>query len=76
MQPDSHINIDQSDHIINACSNYFKDRTTLKWDISFLTDPEVEDDYATSFTHSPEELNKLECQNGASFRSLYDQIQT
>ena len=65
----------QSDRIIKMCNNYFKDRPPPKCDLPFRTDPQVENDCVTAITYSTEKLNKLELLCGASFRSLYGEIQ-
>ena len=61
--------------MVKMCNNYFKDRTTPKCDLSFRTDPRVEDYYATSVPCSPDDLKKFQCQHGASFRSIYGEMQ-
>ena len=67
--------MDQSDHIIKACSNYLKDRTPPKCDMTFRIDPQAEDDNANIVPCSGECLKKFERQHSVSFRTLNGETQ-
>ena len=71
IQSDGHITINQLDHMIKMCNNYFKHRTPPKCYLPFRTCLQAEHDPAIAVTCSLDNLKKIEYQHGASFQYLY-----